>query len=43
MEKGKLDWETVAATVASVLASAAVFVTLYALVTLPVVETLHRL
>ncbi len=43
MEKGKLDWATFAATVASVLASAAVFVALYAMVTLPVVETLQRL
>lgn len=43
MERGRMDWTTFAATVASVLASAAVFVTLYAMLTLPVVETLHRL
>lgn len=38
-----IDWATTLATAASIVGSVAVFVTLYAALSLPVVETLARL
>ncbi len=43
MRDGGKDWTTILATAASVVGSIVVFVSLYAAVSLPVVETLARL